>query len=263
MVSSPRETIFLNTNTLEKRYKIFKPKHQLEQLPADSTPSFAQNLHDVYANRPNDPNFETTCLAHFATHCILLGSSEKLHVQSKPKRSNLLTQPSQYIRKKAKPPVSEATSPKSIRILRDIFMGFYVCFYLGENMNKPKLCMKPTKMHMLTNKTQYKKFSTLKKKAVQHIRSLQQKAQADILCPVTQAFITSQFEADLHTAEYINTAFVMKNSEGSEVFENIAKTSFSDDEFKSFSQFLMTDEEYINKLQACKPKPKSVLSIVH
>ena len=46
--------IFLNSNMLEKRYKIFKKKDKIDELLDDSTDIFQRNMLDRYIDRPNE-----------------------------------------------------------------------------------------------------------------------------------------------------------------------------------------------------------------
>ena len=45
--------IFLNSKMLKKRYKIFKKKDEIDELPDDSTDIFQRNMLDRYIDRPN------------------------------------------------------------------------------------------------------------------------------------------------------------------------------------------------------------------
>ena len=270
MVSSSRDTVFINTNIPAKQYKILKPKKQLEQLPGDSTAIFAQSMHDIYQSRPIDPNFELMCLAHFATHYVLLKSSEKVHVQrSKLKRYKLLSQPSQYIREKQKPSCFRSYIPNMNKDSEGHFHAL-LCLFLPWRTHEHIKAPYETYQDAYVNKQnllqhdaiQQFQYTEKLKEAVQHIQRLQQSAQEDILCPVTPAYMASQLEADMNTAEFINSAFVLKNLEDCEDNVDMPKTHFSADEFKSLSQYIMTDEEYKNKLQACTSEQRTILNIV-
>ena len=46
-----RKMIFLNSNVPEKRYKIFRRKNNLDELPDDSTDAFQRNMFDHYLDR--------------------------------------------------------------------------------------------------------------------------------------------------------------------------------------------------------------------
>ena len=46
--------LFLNSNLSEKRYKIFKKKSGIEELPIDSTDLFQRNMLDRYLDRRNE-----------------------------------------------------------------------------------------------------------------------------------------------------------------------------------------------------------------
>ena len=46
--------VFLNSNVPAKRYRIFKMKSEIDELPSDSTDIFQQNMLDRYLDRPNE-----------------------------------------------------------------------------------------------------------------------------------------------------------------------------------------------------------------
>ena len=47
----------MNSNLPEKRYRIFKKKAEIDELPDDSTDIFQRNMFDRYLDRPNE-NFK-------------------------------------------------------------------------------------------------------------------------------------------------------------------------------------------------------------
>ena len=64
--------IFLNSNLPEKRFRIFKKRAEIDELPGDSTDIFQRNLLDRYLDRPNEnfkndeyKNIDQLCFAEF------------------------------------------------------------------------------------------------------------------------------------------------------------------------------------------------------
>ena len=50
------KVMFLNSNILERRYRIFQNKEEIDELPDDSTDIFQRNMLDRYIDQP-DKNF--------------------------------------------------------------------------------------------------------------------------------------------------------------------------------------------------------------
>ena len=48
------KVIFLNSNIPEKRYRVFKKKCQIDELPEDSTDIFQRNMLDRYLDLPDE-----------------------------------------------------------------------------------------------------------------------------------------------------------------------------------------------------------------
>ena len=67
--------IFANSNLPEKRYKMFRNKADIDELPEDSVDVFKQNMIDRYMDRPNRffmrgkyAVLDTLCYASFLAH---------------------------------------------------------------------------------------------------------------------------------------------------------------------------------------------------
>ena len=59
----------MNSNIPEKRYRIFRSKEDLEELPADSTEIFQRNMLDRYIDRP-DRTFQKGKYAEVDSMCF-------------------------------------------------------------------------------------------------------------------------------------------------------------------------------------------------
>ena len=270
MVSSSKETIFINSSVPMKHYKILKPKKELEELPSDSNKIFKQTMHEIYEKRPKEQFFESMCLAHFGTHYVLLRSNEKVQVKkSNLKRFQLQTVPVQYIREKKQTACFRTFVPK---LTKDPEAHFHalLCLFLPWRNHEELLLPYKTyqesymkKQHLLHQDAVEKfKYGEKLTTAVQHIQRLSQNNKDDMHCTVTPAVMESQLHADLQSAEYIGSAFVPKNYDDTEDYIEHTKTSFTDDEFRSLSQYLMSDDEYTTKLEACTDEQKKSLNLV-
>ena len=63
------KVIFLNSNMLEKWYRIFKKKCQVDELPEDSTEIFQHNMLDRHADRP-DESFKNGIYKEIGNMCF-------------------------------------------------------------------------------------------------------------------------------------------------------------------------------------------------
>ncbi|XP_066921397.1 uncharacterized protein [Clytia hemisphaerica] len=62
---------FVNTNLPDQRYRIFKSKEEIEELPEDSDDLFKRNMLNRYIDRPNTGQFNTMCYATFCANYTL------------------------------------------------------------------------------------------------------------------------------------------------------------------------------------------------
>ena len=78
------KVLFLNSNIPEKRYRIFRNKEEIDELPEDSTDIFQRNMQDRYIDRP-DKNFmagryntiDAMCFAEFLSYYCIPAKSVK------------------------------------------------------------------------------------------------------------------------------------------------------------------------------------------
>ena len=63
------KVIILNSNMPEKRYRIFKKKCQIDELPEDSTEIFQRNMLDRYLDRP-DESFKNGMYREISNMCF-------------------------------------------------------------------------------------------------------------------------------------------------------------------------------------------------
>ena len=63
------KVIILNSNVPEKRYRIFKKKCQIDELPEDSTEIFQRNMLDRYLDRP-DESFKNGMYREISNMCF-------------------------------------------------------------------------------------------------------------------------------------------------------------------------------------------------
>ena len=61
-----RKVVFLNTARPEKRTELLKSRSEFLELEDDSSDIFAPGFFDIYASRPDTPEFASMNLAHFA-----------------------------------------------------------------------------------------------------------------------------------------------------------------------------------------------------
>ena len=63
------KVIILNSNMPEKRYRIYKKKCQIDELPEDSTEIFQRNMLDRYLDRP-DESFKNGMYREMSNMCF-------------------------------------------------------------------------------------------------------------------------------------------------------------------------------------------------